>query len=325
MVTDPIIWARDQGRSKIHDGRREGEVAKPSVPPPVTDKPPVDSFEKTFLSADEAENNAGSSSSNGLRISYHFDLFYELSQKVSAKMGQKGLNRFTEVSAGVAETFKGSFSLKIDALGSFLNGTDKSLNISPETANRFMDSVAGLADLSPESLEQFLSEADSFFADLEATYGEADGAFDDIRDQMKSQANQFFDSVAQIRNEASGEAQPPEIELPDALLETSAKLASEFPLGFIPLSDGSGMEFPARDYKSFLSNFLKYVEQFRKNTMKDFLASLPRPTGAGKPMESPASPVKEAVFPSVPVTTPAHPTTGQEPQQPSDPAVKESN
>ncbi|HNV71194.1 MAG TPA: hypothetical protein PKO06_15935, partial [Candidatus Ozemobacteraceae bacterium] len=145
MVTDPIVWARDHGRSKIHDGHREGEVKATSTVPSKSEKPPVDSFEKTSVPTPEVDDSSASDTSGGLKISYHFDLFYELSQKVSAKMGQKGLTQFTEVSASVAETFKGSFSLKIDALGSFLNGTDKSLSISTETAGRFMSAVEGLA------------------------------------------------------------------------------------------------------------------------------------------------------------------------------------
>ncbi|HNV71256.1 MAG TPA: hypothetical protein PKO06_16245, partial [Candidatus Ozemobacteraceae bacterium] len=111
-----------------------------------------------------------------------------------------------------------------------------------------------------------------------------------------SQAAQFFDSVAQVREEASAEADAVELptpeSLPAALPDSSATLDSSFPLGYIPLADGSGMEFPARDYKSFLNNFLKYVEQFRKNMMKDFLAGLPRPVAYGKPVESPTSPAK---------------------------------
>lgn len=286
MVTDPIVWNRDHGRSKIHDGHREGEVQKATTAPPASEKPPVDSFEKTFTPSLESEAKPASESAGGLSISYHFDLFYQLSQKVSAKMGQKGLSRFTEVSATVAETFKGSFNLKIDAIGSFLNGTDKSLAISTETASRFMDSVEGLAELSPKALEDFLQEADRFFADLETVYGEAGGAFDKIRDQMKDQASLFFDQVGKIRTDASTEAELPAPETPELPELPKLDLLPGQPLGFITLADKSGMEFPARDYKSFVSNFLKYVERFRKNLVTDFLASVSRPAGYPKPIET---------------------------------------
>ena len=73
-------------------------------------------------------------SSNGSNVSFQFDLFYSLTSKVEAKMGQSGAERFVDLSASVAETFQSSFSLSIDGVGSFMNGTDKSLDISPEVA-----------------------------------------------------------------------------------------------------------------------------------------------------------------------------------------------
>lgn len=327
MVTDPIVWTRDQGRLHIGDGPRDSEIKRPSTAPPVSEKQPVDSFEKSSIPANESDSTAVSEKAGGLKISYHFDLFYELSQKVSAKMGQKGLNRFTEVSATVAETFKGSFKLSIDAVGSYLKGTDKSLDISPETANEFMDSVDELSNLSPEALENFLREADEFFADLETSYGEAGGAFDEIRDQMKSQASQFFDSVAGIREEALAEAETV-VPVEGATSETPSLPAKSDELtpfagslsALIPSADGSGMEFPAKDYKSFVNNFLRYVDQFRKNLVKDFLTPALRPVALGKAAEPSSGIFKEVSALGKPQLTPA-PEAEKEPSLTPEPAA----
>ncbi|EKD84206.1 MAG: hypothetical protein ACD_39C00180G0001, partial [uncultured bacterium] len=160
-----------------------------------------DVFEKTAnakpakqkdSSAVADENAPQTIKSDGLNISFQFDLFYELTSKVEAKMGQKGAERFVELSGTVSETFMGSFNLSIDAVGSFMNGTDKSLDISPEVTGEFFDAVEGLADLSPEALENFLKESDEFFASLEETYGPANGAFDQIKSTMQEQAKAFF-------------------------------------------------------------------------------------------------------------------------------------
>ncbi|HEY9068621.1 MAG TPA: hypothetical protein VIV61_00065, partial [Candidatus Ozemobacteraceae bacterium] len=184
--------------SSGRNGLRPAEAGL-TTPAPLRDS---DSFEKATPAADKAEANGLQQESGGLRIAYHFDLFYQLSQKVQARMGQSGQQRFVETAASVSETFKGSFSLQIDAVGSFLNGTDKSLNISPETANQFMDAVDGLAELSPDGLQNFLKESDKFFGELEKTYGEAGGAFDDINARMKAQATAFFDSVKTVREDS---------------------------------------------------------------------------------------------------------------------------
>jgi hypothetical protein len=327
MVTDPIIRNLDQGRLHIGDGPRDSEIKRPSTAPPVSEKQPVDSFEKSSIPTDESDSTAVSDKAGGLKISYHFDLFYELSQKVSAKMGQKGLNRFTEVSATVAETFKGSFQLNIDAVGSYLKGTDKSLDISQETANEFMDSVDELSNLSPEALENFLREADEFFADLETSYGEAGGAFDDIRDQMKSQASQFFKSVNGIREEVLAEAEtvvPLEGTTPqNPSLPAGADELTPFPgslSALIPAADGSGMEFPAKDYKSFVNNFLRYVDQFRKNLVKDFLTPVLRPIALGKATEPSSGTFKEVSALGKPQLAPA-PEAEKEPSLTPEPAA----
>ena len=51
------------------------------------------------------------------------------------------------------------------------------------------DSVKDLAELSPEALENFLQETENFFGSLKETYGDADGTFDAIKNQMQNQAN----------------------------------------------------------------------------------------------------------------------------------------
>lgn len=259
----------------------------------------TDVFEKTTDSSspatDEAEKakteEADSSGAGGLKIAFQFDLFYELSQKVSVKMGQKGLSRFTEVASKVTETFKGNFSLSIDPVGSFMKGTDASLNISPDTTNAFLDSVDGLATLSPNALENFLKESDRFFSEIEKTYGSAGGAFDGIRDQIQGQAKQFFADVKTVQEKmVSGETALP-VGAPAAQqIPASGDVTSGTDL--LPLTLGNGNKVTKEQYQDFLKGFQDYVNRFRQQMLKDFLSTINRP--AKKANDEPA-PIAAAV------------------------------
>ncbi|MBF0499005.1 MAG: hypothetical protein HQM09_02635 [Candidatus Riflebacteria bacterium] len=254
---------------------------------PSQQKSTVDSFEKS-PQTDEVKNDDKSLTreAGGLKISYQFDLFYQLSQKVSAQMGQKGADRFAEVASKVTETFKGSLSLTIDPIGSYMNGTGKSLNISPDTANKFMDSVDKLADLSPESLQNFLKESDKFFGDLENTYGKANGAFQDIKTKMQEQAQNFFNGVKDIQQQAldqSSAALAGSIPGTDQTLPSGGQLpagnnaqSAVVPQigqtdGQIPLLFGKGATASQGDYQNFMKGFADYVNKLRAQMMQDFL------------------------------------------------------
>lgn len=239
--------------------------------------------EKEKNSAADTKDGAAANTikEDGLNISFQFDLFYELTSKVEARMGQSGADRFVELSGKVSETFMGSFNLSIDAVGSFMNGTDKSLDISPETTSQFFDAVEGLADLSPEALENFLKESDEFFASLEDTYGEANGAFAKIKDQMQAQAKSFFANVEKARTEAVSGIQS-DMESAKALatpesapgtadvdaVEKPAKRNSLIELFFQP-----GKKASQEDYKSFLEDFADYAMKFRQQMFEKLLGS----------------------------------------------------
>jgi len=290
--------------SSGRNGLRPAEAGL-TTPAPLRDS---DSFEKATPAADKAEANGLQQESGGLRIAYHFDLFYQLSQKVQARMGQSGQQRFVETAASVSETFKGSFSLQIDAVGSFLNGTDKSLNISPETANQFMDAVDGLAELSPDGLQNFLKESDKFFGELEKTYGEAGGAFDDINARMKAQATAFFDSVKTVREDSglgpeglggAEHATAVTAAVAPAPAETAgipepASLPEKNPGKTFPLSVGpqKGSMISNDQYQEFIQSFLKYIARYRERFFQQ--GGMPA-ASAGTEPASPAGTLLAAV------------------------------
>ena len=287
-----IKLTTDQGRSlldELQSDTREKFVRAPeeesSAIPLARQK---DVFERTStqLPAESATEKSSQNTSStgavseGLNISFQFDLFYELSSKVEAKMGQSGATRFAELSGRVAETFAGSFKLSIDAVGSFMNGTDKSLDISSETAGEFFDAVEGLADLSPEALENFLKESNDFFAELEATYGEADGAFDDIKAQMQEQAKAFFADVEQTRADALSDS---DAESSEALAEGSSPQSETDDSQAISMLLDPDKQFSQVDYKEFLNNFIEYTLKFQKQLIAKFLATS---SSYGKPQKT---------------------------------------
>jgi hypothetical protein len=277
----------DQGRSLLNQlqiaTQEKSSILKRSELQQKSSALPADIFEKSAATplktaADAAEKSegtdSGSISAGGLNISFQFDLFYELSAKVEAKMGQSGANRFAELSGKVSETFMGSFNLQIDAVGSFMNGTDKSLDISPETTSEFFDAVEGLADLSPEALENFLKESDEFFSELESTYGEADGAFDQIKGLMQDQAKAFFSDVEAARQNAVAGGSSEEAtdsaaaaQLPEDA-STDEKTPAAIKLVFQPETSASQSE-----YKDFLKDFLDYTSKFRQQMFDKLLGS----------------------------------------------------
>ena len=267
----------EQLQNRFRDRVDEEKSEKPFSPAPLSLK---DIFERsrTHERKDSGKTGlqekpeAGSIQAGGLNISFQFDLFYELSSKVEAKMGRQGANRFAELSGKVSETFMGNFSLSIDPVGSFMNGTEKSLEISPETTGEFFDAVEGLADLSPEALENFLKESDEFFNELEATYGEADGAFDQIKGVMQEQAKAFFADVEKARADAVGgtAALPAEGEtaLPAATTDVSALLpgteSEEGNGSLIEMFFKPEVKVSQSDYQSFLKDFVEYADKFKQ-------------------------------------------------------------
>lgn len=289
-----IRLPKDQGRSLLDqlqsDYRDRFAQGKKNHILPQTPANIKDIFEnsgrKTGQNSDKSPVKDGETPSaiqaGGLNISFQFDLFYELSSKVEAKMGQSGANRFAELSGKVSETFMGSFNLSIDAVGSFMNGTDKSLDISPETTGEFFDAVEGLADLSPEALEGFLKESDEFFAELENTYGKADGAFEDIKGMMQEQAKAFFADVEQVRSDAL--AGPQDQQTLPATEETAALPTSGVPAGTVetPADPGNSLiemlfkpelQMSQDDYKAFLADFAEYAQKFRQQMFEKLLGS----------------------------------------------------
>lgn len=233
----------------------------------------------------EADKNTPQAiQADGLNISFQFDLFYELTSKVEAKMGQKGAERFVELSGTVSETFMGSFNLSIDAVGSFMNGTDKSLDISSEVANKFFDAVEGLADLSPEALENFLKESDKFFASLEETYGPANGAFDQIKGAMQEQAKAFFADVGAVRQQAIAGPAPaaalPEIPSGEALPAVKVTADSKQGQQLIDLLFQPEKKASQNEYQDFLKEFLKYADKFKQQMLEKLFNS--KLSGYGK-------------------------------------------
>lgn len=183
--------------------RRADTSVLPGLPAPaaaVSDPEAVDEYVPAAKeTTDTTQDTEGGQS--GAQISMHFNLFYSLSQRVHAEMGSKGSEKFQRVTAKVTETFRADFSLNIDGVGKYLNATDKSLDIDPAVTDEFLDSIDGMADMTAESLNTFLDEADDFFAELEAKFGDFGGAFDDMRDLVKQQAEAFFADVQQLQND----------------------------------------------------------------------------------------------------------------------------
>ncbi len=250
---------------QIEESLSQGDPrsAEAGITPPAT--PPVsDIYEASAPAAESAESTdaAGQAKPDGLRISYHFDLFYQLSQKIQTRMGQSGQEKFIETTGTVAETFQGNFSLEIDAIGNFMKGTDAALNVSNETANEFFDAVNGLAELSPDALENFLKESGEFFDELERTYGEAGGAFDEIKAQMQAQAKAFFKGVSAIRGEATGEAA--EAETSPAIPETTESAEATSPEIKLAVGPQKGLGVREDVYQKFIDSFLEYIRRYRE-------------------------------------------------------------
>ncbi len=230
------------------------------------------------------ENGVQTIKAGGLNISFQFDMFYELSSKVEAQMGKSGAERFASLGATVAETFQSNFNLSIDAVGSFMNGTEQSLAISNETTNAFFDAVSSMADLSPESLENFLKESDNFFDELKATYGDAEGAFDQIKETMQNQAKDFFAKVTDMRENAmSAPEEKTAIEGNDADIdenenaENADDVVSSLDLKAPSKSDLlssllDGMKSNEDNENDLISMFFKKDMKVSKKDYSDFLA-----------------------------------------------------
>lgn len=277
----------DQGRSlldQLNEQRTGKKADKNEQAAPKTMKHLQDVFEKTANKAKPKDspttndkNTPQAIQADGLNISFQFDLFYELASKVEAKMGQKGAERFVELSGTVSETFMGSFNLSIDAVGSFMNGTDKSLDISPEVTNKFFDAVEGLADLSPKALENFLKESDKFFASLEETYGPANGAFAKIKGAMQEQAKAFFADVETVRQQAIAGPAPatalPETPADEALPAVKVTADSKQGQQLIDLLFQPKKKVSQDEYKGFLKEFLDYAEKFKQQMLEKLLNS----------------------------------------------------
>lgn len=278
------IINHDQGRSMLKDLNRFFNRAQQAEKPAKAG----DSFNKSPEIKEKPVKPVKAAEDTGkeLNISFQFNLFYELSQKVEKRMGQTGAQRFSEVSTSVAETFKGSFNLKIDGMGSLFKNTDSALNISEETTNEFFNSVEGLADLSPEALEEFLAESEDFFGELEEKFGEAGGAFDQIKEQMQQQASSFFSRVQSIRGKevaTDGQAQAAS-EGEAAAVENSAKdveqamaaldsepQKSDIASDLIKMVYKPDMMVSKDKYQDFLQSFIEYSERFRQEMFSGLL------------------------------------------------------
>lgn len=217
------------------------------------------------------------SSSNGSNVSFQFDLFYSLTSKVEAKMGQSGAERFVNLSSSVAETFKSSFSLSIDGVGSFMNGTDKSLDISPEVANDFFDAIEGLTQQGPDALENFLKKSDAFFGELEKTYGNLDGAFDTVKEQIQAQAKDFISSVGEAQNFVIGGMENDQKELANQasnLLDDSKtdEPKDSNPNSLIKMFAKPEVSATQHEYQNFLDSFLEYANKMKESMFKDLMA-----------------------------------------------------
>jgi hypothetical protein len=224
----------------------------------------VDTFQESARALEKSADKA-IAATGGMKLSFHFDLFYSLTQKVSMKMGQSGAQRFTEISASVSETFQSRFSLKIDGVGAFLKGTDASLNISPELTDRFFDAVEGLSDLSPEALESFLEETDAYFGELEKQYGPLAEALDDVKETIKNQATSFINQVQSVREDA--------IENPLLSERSTANDGQKKSAGSptaIAVPQVKDLLVSQDDYQQFLDTFLKYAQAMHKQLIQDF-------------------------------------------------------
>jgi len=280
-----IQFPKDHGRSMFEKLSQLFDKVKPESAPEATDKKKLDRdvFEKSPVQPAEAPKTTPAENVSGeLNVSFQFDLFYQLSTKVEAKMGQSGANRFAELSSEVAETFAGSFNLKIDGVGSFMKNTDSALNISPETTNEFFDAVEGLTDLSPEALENFLQETEDFFNELESVYGEAGGAFDQIKEQMQQQASSFFADVKSARESAmsgleqdlASAAEKLGLTAPQA--ESAPAASAETPYSEpITMAFKPEIQVSQANYQDFLQKFLDYTEKFRQQMFESFFNRKP--------------------------------------------------
>ncbi len=280
-----IQFPKDHGRSMFEKLSQLFEKGRQEGAPEATDKKKLDRdvFEKSPVQPTEPQKNPTSESlGSELNVSFQFDLFYQLSTKVEAKMGQSGANRFAELSSEVAETFAGSFNLKIDGVGSFMKNTDSALNISPETTNEFFDAVEGLTDLSPEALENFLQETEDFFNELESVYGEAGGAFDQIKEQMQQQASAFFADVKSAREEAMNNLEQDLTSAAEKLgitapqTEPAPAVSTEKPSSEpITMAFKPEIQVSQANYQDFLQKFLDYTEKFRQQMFESFFNRKP--------------------------------------------------
>lgn len=274
---------------QIRDERLPLHTNWPKMSPqPDSPEQPVssatDTFEHVPVAApltplEPADDATTDAKGGGLNISFQFDLFYQLSQKVTAKMGQQGQNRFFEVSQTVAETFKASFSLSIEPVGSFLRSTDKSLDLDPSITNEFFDAVEGLAALTPEALENFLRETEEFFDSLKENYGETDGVFDSIKNMIRTQAQAFFAEIGTIKESMLGITPGQALEAEGLEGQTSPDAITQ---------NGAGALLPGIDEQSaalspsvtellestttnplqdFLRDFLEYMKKYRESLL----------------------------------------------------------
>lgn len=276
-----ISFPKDHGRSMFEKLNQLFEKGKSEALPAQTrngKKVDGDVFEKAPVPTTETQPEKTPAKSGELNVSFQFDLFYQLTSKVEAKMGQSGAERFVELSGSVAETFAAGFNLKIDGVGSFMKNTDSALEISPQATSEFFDAVEGLADLSPEALENFLQETEDFFAELKNTYGDANGEFDDIKNQMQNQASAFFAEVKSAREQATGDIGEFFAEALPEEQEPEVAAVADKPQGepgLIRMAQKPDMLIPTDNYQDFLKKFIDYTEKFRQQMLESFFSRKP--------------------------------------------------
>lgn len=269
--------ASDQGWSKHLDPdlrRLKPENQNPAADVSSTKALKLeDSFEKSSKAENHQLSSSNSNSSAALSVSYQFNLFYEMSSKVEARMGKAGAERFVETGATISETFKSSFSLEIDVVGSFIDSTDKSLDISPETTDRLFTSIQELSEMSIKSVENFLKATNEFFQEIEERFSSANGIFDDMRSQMESQARDFFDSFVSMVGRETQEVIESSPEVVPEQPETENQNSIHDSL-LIQLQQRPGRRLPLPIYQDFLSSFHEYAQEFQTKMKEKFASEM---------------------------------------------------
>ena len=144
---------------------------------------------------------ATNASARSLSVEMEFDLFFSLTDEISATAGQEGASAFFSATRSVTAEYQANFHLSIEAVGGFFRDVDALQSVSPETAQKFNEAMGNLNNFDEESLEEFNAAADELFNELEAVFGENGGMFDNLAGEVKAQAKLFQESVGAAMND----------------------------------------------------------------------------------------------------------------------------